>query len=189
MSEQTLVAPETVIDGDVDAVEPGDEPAPTETEPAQAEPPPAPAKRRSSSRSRSGGKASVRRIADKAEQISDADEEIRDLAAELIGARSAGIADLTTAIMEAKKSPVQTAVADLAGVQSGSVPEATVHLVGMDRSSLTMLVALVGALSETDLPAKLPAKSVDAALVLVEPVREARIDQDALDRLQDLLAR
>src|SRR5699024_5572340 len=96
-------------------------------------------KRRSSGRSRSGPKSSkpsVRRIADKAEQIARADEDTRELAAGLAGARSAGIADLTTAVMEAKKSPVDTAIADLSGVQSGSVPEATVHLVGMGRSEL-----------------------------------------------------
>ena len=69
-----------------------------------------------SGRSRSTGRAgkpSVRRIADKAEQIARADEDTRELAAGLAGARSAGIADLTTAVMEAKKSPVDTAIADL----------------------------------------------------------------------------
>src|SRR5699024_9762347 len=67
------------------------------------------AKRPASGRSRSAsrsGRPSVRRIADKAEQISGVDETTRTLAAGLTGARSAGIADLTTAIMEAKRSPV-----------------------------------------------------------------------------------
>lgn len=190
MSEQTLT------EADIDAVE---ETAaePEQDEAAQAEPETAapasePVKRRPSGRSRTtgrAGKASVRRIADKAEQISRADEDIRALAAGLAGARSAGIADLTTAVMEAKKSPVDTAIADLSGVQSGSVPEATVHLVGMGRSELLALVDLVGALSDVELPEKVPAKSTEAALVLVEPVRAAQIDQDALAQLQELLSK
>src|SRR5699024_12144610 len=39
----------------------------------------------------------------------------RSLAAGLAGARSAGIADLTTAVMEARKSSVDAAIADLSG--------------------------------------------------------------------------
>lgn len=194
MSENTLTDPDTELDPELDDAETaGDvdqEPAETGTE--QPDSGPAPAKRRASGRSRSGGKPSkpsVRRIADKAEQITDADEDTRILVAELIGARSAGVADLTTAVMEAKKSPVEAAIADLAGVQSGSAPEATVHLVGMARSELAALVQLVGALSDVDLPGKVPAKSTDAALALVEPVRAAQIDQTALDQLQSLLAK
>ena len=131
----------------------------------------------------------MRRIADKAQQVVDTDQDTRVLAADLTGARSAGIADLTTAIMEAKRSPVHSAIADLAGVQSGTVPEATVHLVGMGRSELQTLVQLVGALSDVQLPKKVPAKSTDAALALVEPVRDARIDADALEQLQSLLSK
>ncbi|HLR94655.1 MAG TPA: hypothetical protein VK053_09030 [Jiangellaceae bacterium] len=191
MSEQTLT------EADIDAVE---EPVaePEQDEAAQAEPetavpaPETPAKRRPSGRSRTtgrAGKASVRRIADKAEQIARADEDTRSLAAGLAGARSAGIADLTTAVMEARKSPVDAAIADLSGIQSGSVPEATVHLVGMSRTDLSALVDLVGAISEAELPEKVPAKSTEAALALVEPIRDAQIDQDALVQLQELLSK
>jgi len=186
MSEQTLA------EADIDAVEETvAEPEPVEQENV-APAPKMPPKRRSSGRSRSGPKSSkpsVRRIADKAEQIARADEDTRELAAGLAGARSAGIADLTTAVMEAKKSPVDTAIADLSGVQSGSVPEATVHLVGMGRSELLALVDLVGAISEAELPEKVPAKSTEAALALVEPVRAAQVDQDALAQIQELLSK
>lgn len=192
MSENTLTNPEAELAPELDGAEAagdGDqEPAKSSAEDSA----PAPAKRRTSGRGRTTsrtGKASVRRIADKAEQIIEADEGTRVLAAELVGARSTGVADLTTAIMEAKRSPVESAVADLTGVQSGSVPEATVHLVGMGRSELAALVQLVGALSDVHLPGKVPAKSTDAALVLVEPVRDAQIDQHALDQLQSLLAK
>src|SRR5699024_6989729 len=113
----------------------------------------------------------------------------RSLAAGLAGARSAGIADLTTAVMEARKSSVDAAIADLSGIQSGSVPEATVHLVGMSRTDLSALVDLVGAISEAELPEKVPAKSTEAALALVEPIRDAQIDQDALVQLQELLSK
>ena len=47
-------------------------------------------------------KASLRRIAVKAEEIADADDDTRLLAAKLTGAHSPGIADLTTTIMAAK---------------------------------------------------------------------------------------
>lgn len=192
MSENTLTETDTELAPELEAAETaGDvdqDPAKNSTENST----PAPAKRRTTGRSRTtsrAGKASVRRIADKAEQIIDTDEDTRALAAELVGTRSTGVADLTTAIMEAKRSPVESAVADLAGVQSGSVPEATVHLVGMGRSELAALVQLVGALSDVHLPEKVPAKSTDAALTLVEPVRAAQIDQHALDQLQRLLAK
>jgi len=195
VSEQTLTEPDT--DADVDTTVDGTGPAAdSQPEPAQATagigPAAVPERRRSSGRSRSvsrAGKASVRRIADKAQQVVDTDQDTRVLAADLTGARSAGIADLTTAIMEAKRSPVHSAIADLAGVQSGTVPEATVHLVGMGRSELQTLVQLVGALSDVQLPKKVPAKSTDAALALVEPVRDARIDADALEQLQSLLSK
>lgn len=189
MSEKTLTDTDTDLAPELDDAETA---GAVEQEPAKRpaeDPAPAPVKRRTSRRSRTTGKASVRRIADKAEQIISADEGTRVLAAELIGAKSTGVADLTTAIMEAKKSPVDSAVADLAGIQSGSVPEATVHLVGMGRSELTALVDLVGAVSDVKLPEKIPMKSTDAALMLVEPVRDAQIDQKSLDQLQDLLGK
>ena len=191
MSEQTLT------DADIDAVdetlvEPEPD-TPGETEQASVAPAPeTPVKRRPSGRSRTTGRAgkpSVRRVADKAEQIGRADGDTRALAADLVGARSAGIADLTTAVMEAKKSPVDAAIADLSGIQSGSVPEATVHLVGMSRAELSALVDLVGAISEAGLPEKVPVKSTEAALALVEPIRGAQIDQDALAQLQELLSK
>ena len=193
MSEQTLTEPDADIDDGDEAVTEPEQDVPEEAEQEPAAPgPAAPGKRRPSGRSRSGGrpsKPSVRRTADKAEQISIADDATRALAAELAGARSAGIADLTTAIMEAKKSPVDTAIADLSGVQSGSIPEATVHLVGMSRSELQALMDLVAALSDVELPQKVPAKSTEAAVALVEPIRAAQIDQAALGQLKDLLAK
>ena len=186
MSDTTL----TDADLDIDPTETtGDVESAATPDPAPAGPVsrrPASGRGRSASRS---GRPSVRRIADKAEQISGVDETTRTLAAGLTGARSAGIADLTTAIMEAKRSPVESAIADLSGIQSGSVPEATVHLVGMGRSELQTLVQLVDALADVDLPEKVPAKSTDAALALVEPVRAAQIDQQALEQLQSLLAK
>src|SRR5699024_9415124 len=125
VSEQTLTEPDT--DADVDTMVDDTGPADTQPEPAAAtagtKPAAVPERRRSSGRSRTAsktGKPSVRRIADKAQQIADTDQGTRVLAADLIGARSAGIADLTTAIMEAKRSPVHSAIADLAGVQSGT---------------------------------------------------------------------
>ena len=133
-------------------------------------------------------KATVRRIAMKAEEIADADEDSRLLAAELTGAASPGIADLTTTIMAAKASPLDAAVADLTIIQAGSIPEAVVHLVGMSRPELQALTQLVTAFSDQALPGQLPAKSTDAALVLVDPVRAAQIDDKALQRLLRLLA-
>lgn len=186
MSDETLTDADTV-----EAIEDTRQEAASTTAPAPA-PAASAAKRPASGRSRSAsrsGRPSVRRIADKAEQISGVDETTRTLAAGLTGARSAGIADLTTAIMETKRSPVESAIADLSGIQSGSVPEATVHLVGMGRSELQTLVQLVDALADVDLPEKVPAKSTDAALALVEPVRAAQIDQQALEQLQSLLAK
>lgn len=134
-------------------------------------------------------KPSVRRIAAKAEEISGTDEQTRILAAELTGATSAGIADLTTTIMEAKKSPIDEAIADLTVIQAGSVPEAVVHLVGMSKPELQALAHLVATFSDQALPAKIPAKTTDAALVLVEPVRSAQIDDSALELLTTLLAK
>ncbi|APX31747.1 hypothetical protein BH708_02340 [Brachybacterium sp. P6-10-X1] len=192
MSEQTLT--EADIDATEESLAETEQDTSVDAEQEATEPGPeaAPAKRRPSGRSRTtgkAGKASVRRIADKAEQISQADEDTRALAAGLAGARSAGIADLTTAVMESKRSPVDAAIADLSGVQSGSVPEATVHLVGMSRGELQALVDLVGALSDVDLPTRVPAKSTEAAVALVEPIRAAQIDQAALGQLQELLAK
>lgn len=133
-------------------------------------------------------KSSLRRVAVKAEQIADADDATRLLAAELTGADSPGVADLTTTIMAAKTSPLDAAVADLTIIQAGSIPEAVVHLVGMSRPELHALANLVNAFSDQNLPASLPAKSTDAALVLVDPVRAAQVDDSALQRLLALLA-
>lgn len=133
-------------------------------------------------------KATVRRIAVKAEEIADADDATRLLAAELTGATSPSIADLTTTIMAAKTSPLEAAVADLTIIQAGSIPEAVVHLVGMSRPELQALTQLVTAFSDQALPEQLPAKSTDAALVLVDPVRAAQIDDGALQRILALLA-
>lgn len=158
------------------------------TDTAPANPPKRTAPRRGRTTGRAA-RASVRRIAEKAEEIGSADEETRQLVADLIGAASAGIADLTTSIMEAKKTPVESAIADLAVIQAGSLPEATIHLVGMSKSELQALHRLVAVFADVDLPEKVPAKSTDAALVLVDAVREAQIDQDAIDRLLGLLAK
>lgn len=156
-----------------------------------------PRKRRSASTPRSSkrgrppartAKAALRRIATKAEQIADTDEDTRRLAAELTGAASPGSADLTTTIMAARTSTLDAAVADLTIIQAGSIPEAVVHLVGMSGPELQALTRLVAAFSDQELPAQLPDKSTDAALVLVDPVRTAQIDEDSLQRLLHLLA-
>lgn len=152
----------------------------------------APARRSGRSKGRSPGRtsrASVRRIAEKAEELVDTDGSTRQLVADLTGAGSTGIADLTTAIMEAKRTPVDAAVADLTIIQDGSIPEAVVHLVGMSKDELKSLHQLVSTFSDVDLPEKIPAKSTDAALVLVDPVRSAQIDEAAVDRLVQLLAK
>ena len=91
--------------------------------------------------------------------------------------------------MEAKRTPVDAAVADLTIIQDGSIPEAVVHLVGMSKDELKSLHQLVSTFSDVDLPEKIPAKSTDAALVLVDPVRSAQIDEAAVDRLVQLLAK
>lgn len=134
-------------------------------------------------------KASLRRIATKAEEIADADDATRLLAAELTGADSPGIADLTTTIMAAKTSPLDAAVADLTIIQAGSIPEAVIHLVGMSQPELQALTQLVNAFTDQTLPDRLPAKSTDAALALVDPVRAAEVDDGALQRLLALLAK
>src|SRR5690625_688984 len=103
VSEQTLTEPDT--DADVDTTVDGTGPAAdSQPEPAQATagigPAAVPERRRSSGRSRSvtrAGKASVRRIADKAQQVVDTDQDTRVLAADLTAARTAAIADLITA--------------------------------------------------------------------------------------------
>lgn len=182
MSEQTILDPPVQAD-------------PPET-PDAAAPAPKPRKRRTpavkpaAKRGRPTSrtvKASLRRIAVKAEEIADADDATRLLAAELTGAPSQGIADLTTTIMAAKTSPLEAAVADLTIIQAGSIPEAVVHLVGMSQPELQALTQLVTAFSDQALPGKLPAKSTDAALMLVDPVRAAQIDDSALQRLLALL--
>lgn len=173
--------------------------------PVQADPPEAPddaplapkSRKRRTPSAKSAGKrgrpstrtvkASLRRIAVKAEEIAETDDDTRVLAAELTGAPSPGIADLTTTIIAAKTSPLEAAVADLTIIQAGSVPEAVVHLVGMSQPELQALTQLVTAFSDQVLPGKLPAKSTDAALVLVDPVRAAQIDDSALQRLLALL--
>src|SRR5690625_3056615 len=127
MSDETLTDADTV-----EAIEDTRQEAASTTAPAPA-PAASAAKRPASGRSRSAsrsGRPSVRRIADKAEQISGVDETTRTLAAGLTGARSAGIADLTTAIMEAKSSPVESALGDLSGLQAGTVPTAARHTAG-----------------------------------------------------------
>lgn len=152
----------------------------------------APTRRSARGKGRSTGRtsrASVRRIAEKAEELVDTDGATRQLVADLTGAASTGIADLTTAIMEAKRTPVEAAVADLTIIQDGSIPEAVVHLVGMSKDELKSLHHLVSTFSDVDLPEKIPAKSTDAALVLVEPVRSAQIDEAAVERLVQLLAK
>lgn len=152
----------------------------------------APAKKAAAKRGRAPARTTrptVRRIAAKAEEITGADEQTRVLAAELTGAPSVGVADLTTTIMEAKKSPIEAAIADLTVIQAGSVPEAVVHLVGMSKPELQALTQLVAAFSDQALPEKIPAKSADAALELVDPVRSAEIDDGALERLVALLTK
>lgn len=179
---------------DVAVLDPEDPEDPAEV----SEAPTRPVSKRTSPRGKTAGKRgratsrnsrpSVRRIAAKAEEISGTDEQARVLAAELTGATSTSIADLTTTIMEAKKSPIDEAIADLTVIQAGSVPEAVVHLVGMSRPELQALTRLVASFSDQALPAKIPAKTTDAALVLVEPVRSAQVDDSALERLVTLLA-
>lgn len=184
MSEQTVLDP------------------PRHTDPP-ATPGEAPAERKPRKRHSSGGKtpgkrgrptartarATLVRIASKAEEIAETEDDTRLLAAELTGAESPGIADLTTTIMSARTSPLEAAVADLTIIQAGTLPEAVVHLVGMSPPELQALTQLVNAFSTQDLPGQLPAKSTDAALILVEPVRAAVIDDSALQRLIRLLAK
>lgn len=158
------------------------------SEPTQEKTP----RRSTRAKGRSGGrtaKPSIRRIAEKAEEVLDADPTTRQLVADLTGAASSGIADLTTAIMESKRTPVEAAVADLTVIQTGTVPEAVIHLVGMSKSELQALHQLVSAFSDITLPDKIPAKSTDAALVLVDPVRSAEVDQSAIDSLTRLLGK
>lgn len=156
----------------------------------QEDPKPKPRRRSTGTARRSARtpKPSVRRVAEKAEQIAQTDQVTREVLVELLGAPSDGVADLTTAIMEAKKNPLENAVADLRAIQEGSLPEATIHLVGMDRESLTALVRLAELFSAPGLPEKVPARSTDAALALIEPVREVDVDADSLDHLMVLLA-
>ncbi|WP_263310060.1 hypothetical protein [Brachybacterium atlanticum] len=182
MSEQTVLDP------------------PLHTDPPDAE---TPAERKPRKRRATGAKASAKRgrptartakatllrIASKAEEIAETDDDTRLLAAELTGAETPGIADLTTTIMSSKTSPLEAAVADLTIIQAGTLPEAVVHLVGMSQPELQALTRLVTAFSTQDLPGQLPAKSTDAALMLVEPVRAAVIDDGALQRLIRLLAK
>lgn len=182
MSEQTVLDPPV----QTDSPEAQDD-APAAPKPRKRRTPAAkPAAKRGRPSSRTA-KATVRRIAVKAEEIADADNATRLLAAELTGAPSPGIADLTTTIMDAKTSPLEAAVADLTIIQAGSIPEAVVHLVGMSQPELQALTQLVTAFSDQALPGKLPAKSTDAALMLVDPVRAAQIDDSALQRLLALL--
>lgn len=186
MSEQTVLDPPVAAD------------APEVLDDAPAAPAaPKPRKRRTPAAKTAGTrgrptsrtvKASLRRIAVKAEEIADADDATRLLAAELTGAGSPGIADLTTTIMAAKTSPLEAAVADLTIIQAGTVPEAVVHLVGMSRPELQALTQLVSSFSDQALAEQLPVKSTDAALMLVDPVRAAQIDDSALQRLTSLLA-
>ena len=168
MSEQTVLDPPVQADPHETPDAAPAAPKPRKRRTASAKPV---AKRgRPSSRT---AKASLRRIAAKAEEIAAADDATRLLAAELTGAPSPGIADLTTTIMAAKTSPLEAAVADLTIIQAGSIPEAVVHLVGMSQPELQALTQLVDAFSDQVLPGQLPAKSTDAALVLVDPVRAA----------------
>lgn len=148
-------------------------------------------KRRSGSSTRRSSrtpKPPVRKVAEKAEQIAGADEIVREQIAELMSAPSAGIADLTTAIMEAKKNPLDSAVADLRVIQEGTLPEATIHLVGMDRDALASLVRVGELFGAVDLPERIPARSTDAALVLIEPMRGVDVDHEHLNLLMELLA-
>lgn len=186
MSEQTVLDPPVRAD----APEVQDEtPASTEPKPRKRRTPSAmSAGKRGRPTSRTV-KASLRRIAVKAEEIADADDDTRLLAAELTGANSPGIADLTTTIMDAKTSPLEAAVADLTIIQAGSIPEAVVHLVGMSQPELQALAQLVAAFSDQALPGQLPAKSTDSALVLVDPVRAAHVNDSALQRLLALLTK
>jgi len=185
MSEQTVLDPPSQTD------------PPEELDDAETPAERKPRKRRSTTAKTPGkrgrptartAKATLRRIATKAEEIAVTDDDTRLLAAELTGAESPGIADLTTTIMDAKTSPLEAAVADLTIIQAGTIPEAVVHLVGMSQPELLALTQLVTAFSTQDLPAKLPGKSTDAALMLVDPVRAAVIDDGALQRLIRLLA-
>ena len=175
MSEQTVLDPPVQAD-------------PHET-PDAAPAAPKPRKRRTASAKPVAKRGRPSSRTAKAEEIAAADDATRLLAAELTGAPSPGIADLTTTIMAAKTSPLEAAVADLTIIQAGSIPEAVVHLVGMSQPELQALTQLVDAFSDQVLPGQLPAKSTDAALVLVDPVRAAHIDDSALQRLLALLAK
>ncbi|MCG7308285.1 MULTISPECIES: hypothetical protein [Brachybacterium] len=182
MTDQMLATDDITDDAPTEAVD---------TAPDVVEDPAPRAKRTPKARSRSGRtpKPSVRRIAEKAEEIAETDDQTRELVAQMIGAPSVGIADLTTSIMEAKRTPLERAVADLNVIQDGSIPEAVVHLVGMSKPELQSLAQVVTAFADVEIPDKIPTKSTDAALVLVDPVREAQVDQAAIERLIGLLAK
>src|SRR5690625_6608679 len=114
MSDETLTDADTVEAIEDTRQEAASTPAPAPAPAASAAKRPASGRSRSASRS---GRPSVRRIADKAEQISGVDETTHTLAAGLPGARSAGIAGLTTTSMEAERSTVEAAIAGLARYQ------------------------------------------------------------------------
>lgn len=116
--------------------------------------------------SRGLNRGAIRRIAAKAQEITETDERIVAIAATLLGTGT-GLADLTTAVMAAPRS-VTAPIGDLNMIATSEPMEAGINAGALGRTRLKAVWNLVSTLTGTS--AALPAADGKAALAVAKAV-------------------
>lgn len=112
-------------------------------------------------------RAAIRRVASKAQEVSETDERIVGIAAHLLGSGT-GLADLTTAIMSAPRS-VTAPVNDLNAIAESDPMEAGVNAAAMGRDRIKAVWNLLAALGSGS-TAPMPTANAKAAIAVAKAV-------------------
>lgn len=111
-------------------------------------------------------RAAVRRIANKAQEISDTEPRIVEVASAVLGTGT-GLSEMTVAIMTASRT-VTAPINDLIMVSEADPMEAAVYAGALGRDRLRAVWGLLGSLNDSD--TNLPASTPKAAIAVAKAV-------------------
>lgn len=167
--------PETDLDTDLDGEDALDEQASAPFVAPESDGAASPSGRGAASRGMS--RAAIRRIATKAQEVTETDERVVALAASILGSGT-GLGEITTAIMAAPRGAT-AAITDLDLIVTADPLEAGIIATAMGRDRLRAVWGLLNALadSESNLPAAAPkaALAVVKAALTLDEVAQAEI--------------
>lgn len=109
-------------------------------------------------------RAAIRRIASKAQEVSETDERIVEVTASILGTGT-GLAEVTTAIMAAPRS-VAAPVNDLTMVAQSDMMEAAINAAALGRDRLRAVWNLINALTGSS--TAIPSANAKAALAVAK---------------------